>query len=129
MKLALVGEIGRDQVEAPGGTRKLTKFTIAPTWSPSGPGFWERPEIRLYYTYASWNRAAQQAANLLADGSALSENGAFGSARNGSACRWSIGGSSLKVGCVAVRTKTVARMQSGAIPAPAPGFHPGYNSA
>jgi len=80
----LVGEIGRDQVEAPGGTRKLTKFTIAPTWSPSGPGFWERPEIRLYYTYASWNRAAQQAANLLADGSALSENGAFGSARNGS---------------------------------------------
>ncbi|MGE8295352.1 MAG: maltoporin [Pseudomonas sp.] len=80
----LVGEIGRDQVEAPGGTRKLTKFTIAPTWSPAGPGFWERPEIRLYYTYASWNRAAQQAANLLADGSALSENGAFGSARHGS---------------------------------------------
>ncbi|MGP0172511.1 maltoporin [Pseudomonas sp. NCHU5208] len=80
----LVGEIGRDQVEAPGGTRKLTKFTIAPTWSPAGPGFWARPEFRLYYTYASWNKAAQQAANLLAEGSALSDTGAFGSSRNGS---------------------------------------------
>lgn len=80
----LVGEIGRDQVEAPGGTRKLTKFTVAPTWSPAGPGFWARPEIRLYYTYASWNKAAQQAANLLAEGSALSDSGAFGSSRNGS---------------------------------------------
>eukprot|EP01031_Cornospumella_fuschlensis_P004601 gene4601-5748_t len=65
----LVTELGRDQVEAPGGTRKLTKFTIAPTWSPAGPGFWERPEIRLYYTYASWNEAAQRSASLLAAGS------------------------------------------------------------
>ncbi|TBU74856.1 maltoporin [Pseudomonas daroniae] len=80
----LVGEIGHDQVDATGGTRKLTKFTVAPTWSPAGPGFWERPEIRLYYTYASWNRAAQEAANLLAEGSALSDTGAFGSSRNGS---------------------------------------------
>ena len=80
----LVGEIGHDQVDATGGTRKLTKFTVAPTWSPSGPGFWERPEIRLYYTYASWNQAAQDAANLLAEGSALSDTGAFGSSRHGS---------------------------------------------
>ena len=84
MKLALVGEIGRDQVEAPGGTRKLTKFTIAPTWSPAGPGFWARPEFRLYYTYASWNDAAQRAANVMAEGSALSDTGAFGNARHGS---------------------------------------------
>ena len=80
----LVGEIGHDQVDASGGTRKLSKFTVAPTWSPNGPGFFERPEIRLYYTYATWNKAAQEAANLLAEGSALSDTGAFGSARNGS---------------------------------------------
>ncbi|MCY1511545.1 Maltoporin [compost metagenome] len=71
-------------MEAPGGTRKLTKFTIAPTWSPAGPGFWERPEIRLYYTYASWNEAAQRAASQLSAGSALSDTGAFGDALHGS---------------------------------------------
>ncbi|RJG09076.1 carbohydrate porin [Pseudomonas cavernicola] len=80
----LVTELGRDQVEAPGGTRKLTKFTVAPTWSPAGPGFWERPEIRLYYTYASWNEAAQRAASQMAAGSALSDTGAFGSDLHGS---------------------------------------------
>ena len=60
------------------------KRTIAPTWSPAGPGFWARPEFRLYYTYASWNEAAQRAANLMAEGSALSDTGAFGNARHGS---------------------------------------------
>ena len=80
----LVAELGRDQIDAPEGTRKLTKFTIAPTWSPSGPGFWARPEFRLYYTYAQWNDAAQQAANQMVAGSALSETGAFGTAQHGS---------------------------------------------
>ncbi|MGY2236659.1 carbohydrate porin [Pseudomonas gingeri] len=79
----LVTELGHDQVEAPGGTRKLSKFTFAPTWSPKGPDFWARPEVRLYYTYASWNKAAQRAANELAAGSALSDTGAFGNALNG----------------------------------------------
>lgn len=81
-KLAV--EVGRDQVTAPGGTRKLTKLTIAPTWSPSGPRFNDRPEIRLYYTYARWNAAAQRAANEFAAGSALSDTGAFGNALHGS---------------------------------------------
>jgi maltoporin len=80
----LIGELGRDQVQAPGGTRKLTKFTIAPTWSPAGPGFWVRPEFRLYYTYATWNQAAQRAASELAAGSALSDSGAFETALHGS---------------------------------------------
>ncbi|GIZ11880.1 carbohydrate porin [Pseudomonas sp. NCCP-436] len=79
----LVGELGHDQVDARDGTRKLTKVTIAPTWSPAGPGFWARPEFRLYLTYASWNRAAQQAATQLAAGSALSDSGVFGNARHG----------------------------------------------
>lgn len=80
----LITELGRDQIDAPGGTRKLTKFTVAPTWSPAGPGFWQRPEIRLYYTHARWNQAAQRAASEIAAGSALSESGAFGNALHGS---------------------------------------------
>ncbi|MBB2495967.1 maltoporin [Aquipseudomonas ullengensis] len=80
----LVGEIGRDQVEAPDGTRKLTKFTVAPTWAPGGPGFWTRPEVRLYYTYASWNEAAQRSASMVAAGSALSDTGVFGTDLHGS---------------------------------------------
>jgi maltoporin len=80
----LVAEVGHDQIDAPEGTRKLTKFTIAPTWSPNGGDFWARPEVRLYYTYAQWNDAAQQSANLMAAGSALSETGAFGRAQHGS---------------------------------------------
>lgn len=80
----LVTELGHDQVEAAGGTRKLSKFTFAPTWSPKGPDFWDRPEVRLYYTYASWNAAAQRAASELAAGSALSDSGAFGNALHGS---------------------------------------------
>ncbi|WP_138738139.1 maltoporin [Pseudomonas sp. FSL W7-0098] len=80
----LVTGLGHDQVKAADGTRKLSKFTFAPTWSPKGPGFWTRPEVRLYYTYASWNAAAQRAANEFDAGSALSDSGAFGSARHGS---------------------------------------------
>lgn len=80
----LVAEFGHDQVTAPGGTRKLDKFTFAPTWSPAGPDFWARPEIRLYYTYAQWNKAAQAAASELVAGSALSDTGAFGTDRHGS---------------------------------------------
>lgn len=79
----LVAELGEDQVGAAGGTRRLGKFTFAPTWSPNGPGFWTRPEVRLYYTYARWNRAARKAANELAPGSALSDRGAFGHANHG----------------------------------------------
>ncbi|WP_460155652.1 carbohydrate porin [Pseudomonas sp. S2_H10] len=80
----LITEVGRDQVDAADGTRKLSKYTIAPTWSPKGTGFWDRPEIRLYYTYASWNEAAQRAASSESPGSALSDTGAFGKALNGS---------------------------------------------
>ncbi|SFY20724.1 carbohydrate porin [Azotobacter vinelandii DJ] len=76
----LSAEVARDQIKASNGTRKLTKFTIAPTWSPAGPGFWKRPEIRLYYTYAAWNEAAQRAA---APESTLSDTGTFGSDRHG----------------------------------------------
>ena len=38
-------------------TQRLTKLTLAPTWSRSA-GFWDRPELRLYVTTARWNDAA-----------------------------------------------------------------------
>ncbi len=54
----LVTEIGHSQVKPElGPTAKLTKFTFAPTLS-TGPGFWNRPELRLYVTSAKWNAAA-----------------------------------------------------------------------
>jgi len=58
----LVGELGYMQKKPDGsGTQKLTKFTFAPTLS-AGPGFWNRPELRLYVTTAKWNAAANAGA-------------------------------------------------------------------
>jgi len=58
----LVGELGyMEKKPENAGTQKLTKVTFAPTLSP-GPGFWSRPELRLYVTYAKWNDAANTAA-------------------------------------------------------------------
>ncbi|MGK9065630.1 maltoporin [Stutzerimonas chloritidismutans] len=77
-------ELGHDRVRAPGGTRTLSKLTLAPTWSPSGPTFkGAHPEVRFYVTYAVWNRAAQKAASELMAGSALSDTGSFGNDRHG----------------------------------------------
>lgn len=57
----LVAEAGYSQKKPEGGaTQKLTKFTLAPTLS-TGPGFWKRPELRLYVTTAKWNAAANAA--------------------------------------------------------------------
>jgi len=82
-KLAI--ELGHDRVATSGGRGTyLSKFTIAPIFSPKGQTFWVRPEIRLYYTYARWNRAAQQAADLSMPGTALSSSGAFGPQLHGS---------------------------------------------
>ena len=54
----LVAEAGYSQRKPDGGaTQKLSKFTLAPTLS-TGPGFWNRPELRLYVTTAKWNDAA-----------------------------------------------------------------------
>lgn len=77
-------EMGHDSVQASGGIRKLSKFTIAPTWSPMGPQFKSRPEFRLFYTFAVWNKAAQAAADRFDPGSTLSTTGAFGSELHGS---------------------------------------------
>ena len=60
----LVSEAGYMQKKPDGSaTQKLAKFTFAPTLS-TGPGFWNRPELRLYVTTAKWNGAANSAAGL-----------------------------------------------------------------
>ena len=51
-------EIGYSQIKPSGGdTEQLTKITVGPALS-TGPDFWKRPELRLYVTYADFNRAA-----------------------------------------------------------------------
>jgi maltoporin len=50
-------------------TENLTKVTIGPALS-TGPGFWKRPELRLYVTHAQFNSAA---ANDTANGLPVGE--------------------------------------------------------
>lgn len=58
----LLGEAGYSQKKPNGSpTQTMTKFTVAPTLT-TGPGFWNRPELRLYVTTAKWNAAANAAA-------------------------------------------------------------------
>ena len=40
-----------------GASENLTKLTVGPALS-TGPDFWKRPELRLYVTYADFNKAA-----------------------------------------------------------------------
>jgi maltoporin len=77
----LLTELGFDRVKPDSAaTRKLTKLTVATTWS-NVAGLFGRPEIRLFYTWASWNDAAQLAASA---GDALSTSGIYGGDRHGS---------------------------------------------
>jgi len=58
----LLAEVGLSQKKPEASaSQKLSKFTLAPTLS-TGPGFWKRPELRLYVTTAKWNSAANAAA-------------------------------------------------------------------
>jgi len=82
IKLSL--EIGHDSVKPSGAARRnMTKYTFAPSFSPKGTKFWGRPDIRVFYTWAQWNGAAQSAADFVGPGSALSSSGVFGSSRHG----------------------------------------------
>lgn len=74
-------DLGRDVVTpGNGASRSLTKFTIGPAVT-MGKSFFSRPELRLFYTYAKWNQAAQDAAD---GGSAMARDGPFGGATHGS---------------------------------------------
>ncbi|HEX5393923.1 MAG TPA: carbohydrate porin [Rhodocyclaceae bacterium] len=77
----LLADLGQDRVTPEGDvSRRLTKFTLAVALS-DGPGYYSRPELRLFYTRAVWNVAARNAA---AAGDAISATGAFGNATGGS---------------------------------------------
>jgi maltoporin len=54
-----LGEVGHDRFIALNGTgnRQLTKFTGALALA-GGKGFWARPELRLYCTWAMWDKNA-----------------------------------------------------------------------
>lgn len=84
--IKLNAELGHDRVNpVSGSTRHLTKLTIAPTLA-TAPAFWSRPELRLFYTYAHWNRAAADAANGTGDQAvaSISNTGVFAGATHGS---------------------------------------------
>ncbi|EEG07057.1 maltoporin [Pseudogulbenkiania ferrooxidans] len=73
-------ELGYDQVKPDNAeTRKLAKVTAAFLISPD-KGFWSRPQLRLFATYAKWNEAAQASAGT---GDALSTSGVFGDKTHG----------------------------------------------
>jgi maltoporin len=79
----MLAELGYDRVKPDSATaRTLTKLTLAPTWSRASV-LYGRPEVRLFYTWASWNGAAILAA---APGDALSASGVFGGDNHGSTC-------------------------------------------
>jgi len=51
-------EVGYSSLKPNGGTAEnVTKVTVGPALS-TGPDFWKRPELRLYVTYADYNKAA-----------------------------------------------------------------------
>jgi maltoporin len=84
---SLAAELGFDSVKPEGGdTRRLAKFTIAPQMS-AGNTFWSRPVLRVFYTYAKWNKAAQEAADA---GTALSSTGVFGGKTKGSSAGFQV---------------------------------------
>jgi len=58
----LLGEVGYDRVKKSNGSdpQWLAKFTVAPALA-AARGFWARPELRLFYTWAMWNETARGA--------------------------------------------------------------------
>jgi maltoporin len=79
--IKFLADLGHDSVKHDGGPKaNLTKFTLSAALS-AGPGYYSRPELRLFYTHASWNDAASALADA---GDPLSTTGVFGTDTNGS---------------------------------------------
>lgn len=66
-------EVGLDQINTSKEKRNLTKLTFAPTLSMKGTEFYDRPELRFYYTYAFWNDKEQKLRNKIASENNFSE--------------------------------------------------------
>lgn len=70
-------ELGHDRVDPDSGeTRTLNKITFA-TQLAKARGFWSRPVLRAFITYANWNQAARDA------GLAAGTTGVFGTDTHG----------------------------------------------
>lgn len=86
-------EVGHDEVKPTSGgsvneqKRKLDKITFAPTIAAGG-GFWSRPELRFFVTYAKWNDAARDLWGGVAGGT----GGHFGSDTNGTTVGFQVEG-------------------------------------
>ncbi len=52
MDITTMGYNGREDVDG-----DYSKFTIAPTFKPQVGGFWNRPEIRVFASYSTWDDA------------------------------------------------------------------------
>jgi maltoporin len=79
-KVKLLADLGHDRVAPQNGdVRRLTKFTGAVALT-SAPGYFDRPELRLFFTHAHWNRAARAAAR---SNDPLAANGIFGATLSG----------------------------------------------
>jgi maltoporin len=79
-KVKLLADVGHDRVAPQNGdVRRLTKFTGAVALT-SAPGYFDRPELRLFFTHAHWNEAARAAART---NDPLAANGIFGATLSG----------------------------------------------
>ena len=81
----LQAEAGMNTIkpESQSATSRLAKLTIAPTLV-AGRGFWTRPELRFFYTYAKWNDKARDGVFGPTFGTvAGGATGPFGSSTNG----------------------------------------------
>jgi len=77
---SLALELGHDNIRPDNGPeQQLSKITIAPQLSATR-GFWARPVLRAFISYADWNNAAQQSAVA---GDTISSTGVFGSSTQG----------------------------------------------
>lgn len=79
----ILAEAGYDRVTKSIGSdpQKLTKLTVAPAIAAGGKGLLDRPELRLFYTLALWNGAAQGAnidSGLVYTTKTLSKGSIFG---------------------------------------------------
>lgn len=78
----------KSDINAVTDARNLTKITLAPTINPPpGPGgaYYTRPALRLFATYHTWNKAAQEAgiAGQSANCDPATSTSAFGCDTNG----------------------------------------------
>jgi maltoporin len=79
-KVKLLADVGHDRVAPQNGdVRRLTKVTGAVALT-TAPGYFDRPELRLFFTHAHWNEAARAAAR---SNDPLAANGIFGATLSG----------------------------------------------